>query len=129
MKVNEENVPLEGVTIGIYDSNDNFISECITNEQGIIEIKLEYGTYYYQEISTIDGYILSTEKVYFDITKGSDEFKEVVLNTLNEIRKNNFVFIWKRYTGIFVDSNDRVYFGIKYSTRKSIGFNRKYNVQ
>ena len=71
----------------------------------------------------------NSEKVYFDTTKGSDEFKEVVLNTLNEIRKNNFVFIWKRYTGIFVDSNDRVYFGIKYSTRKSIGFNRKYNVQ
>ena len=43
--------------------------------------------------------------------------------------KNNFVFIWKTYTGIFVDCNDRVYFGIKYSTRKSIGFNRKYNVQ
>ena len=73
--------------------------------------------------------ICFSEKVYFDTTKGSDEFKEVVLNTLNEIRKNNFVFIWKRYTGIFVDSNDRVYFGIKYSTRKSIGFNRKYNVQ
>jgi hypothetical protein len=71
----------------------------------------------------------NSEKVYFDKTKGSDKFKEVVLNTLNKIRKNNFVFIWKRYTGIFVDSNDRVYFGIKYSTRKSIGFNRKYNVQ
>ena len=70
-----------------------------------------------------------SDKVYFDTTKGSDEFKEVVLNTLNKIRKNNFVFIWKRYTGIFVDRNNRVYFGIKYSTRKSIGFNRKYNVQ
>jgi hypothetical protein len=70
-----------------------------------------------------------SDKVYFDTTKGSDEFKEVVLNTLNNIRKNNFVFIWKRYTGIFVDRNNRVYFGIKYSTRKSIGFNRKYNVQ
>lgn len=71
----------------------------------------------------------NSEKVYFDKTTDSDSFKDVVLNTLNEIRKNNFVFIWKRYTGIFVDSNDRVYFGIKYSTRKSIGFNRKYNVQ
>ena len=71
----------------------------------------------------------NSEKVYFDTTKGFDEFKEVVLNTLNKIRKNNFVFIWKRYTGIFVDRNNRVYFGIKYSTRKSIGFNRKYNVQ
>ena len=69
------------------------------------------------------------EKIYFNEFINSNSFKEYVLNTLNEIRKNNFVFIWKRYTGIFVDSNDRVYFGIKYSTRKSIGFNRKYNVQ
>lgn len=71
----------------------------------------------------------NNKKIYFDEFQNSDSFKEYVLNTLNEIRKNNFVFIWKRYTGIFVDSNDRVYFGIKYSTRKSIGFNRKYNVQ
>jgi hypothetical protein len=71
----------------------------------------------------------NNKKIYFDEFQNSDSFKEYVLNTLNEIRKNNFVFIWKRYTGIFVDSNDRVYFGIKYSTRKSIGFSRKYNVQ
>jgi hypothetical protein len=71
----------------------------------------------------------NNKKIYFDEFQNSDYFKEYVLKTLSEIRKNNFVFVWKRYTGIFVDSNDRVYFGIKYSTRKSIGFNRKYNVQ
>jgi hypothetical protein len=71
----------------------------------------------------------NNEKIYFDEFQNSDYFKEYVLKTLSEIRKNNFVFVWKRYTGIFVDNNDRVYFGIKYSTRKSIGFNRKYNVQ
>lgn len=69
------------------------------------------------------------KKVYFDTTTSLKEFKDVVVNTLKEIRKNNFVFIWKIYTGFFMDKNDRVYFGIKYSTRKSIGFNRKYNVQ
>jgi hypothetical protein len=71
----------------------------------------------------------NNKKIYFDEFQNSDSFKEYVLKTLSEIRKNNFVFIWKRYTGIFIDSNDRVYFGIKYSTRKSIGFNRKYKVQ
>ena len=48
---------------------------------------------------------------------------------LSKIKKNNFVFVWKKYTGIFKGNDGRVYFGIKYSTRKSIGFNRKYNVQ
>ena len=71
----------------------------------------------------------SNKKIYFDEFQNSDSFKEYVLKTISEIRKNNFVFVWKIYTGIFMDRNDRVYFGIKYSTRKSIGFNRKYNVQ
>lgn len=71
----------------------------------------------------------NNKKIYFDEFKDSDSFKEYVLKTLSEIRKNNFVFVWKIYTGIFIDNNDRVYFGIKYSTRKSIGFKRKYNIQ
>lgn len=69
------------------------------------------------------------KKIYFDSISDFDIFEEEIIRTLNEIKKNNFVFIWKRYTGIFMDNGGRVYFGIKYSTRKSIGFNRRYNVQ
>ena len=68
------------------------------------------------------------EKVYFDATFDLDDFEDDIFRILSEIRKNNFVFIWKRHTGIFMDDNG-VYFGMKYSTRKSIGFNHKYNVQ
>ena len=68
------------------------------------------------------------KRVYFDATFDIEEFKDDIFTILNEIRKNNFLFIWKRNTGIFMDDNG-IYFGIKYSTRKSIGFNRKYNVQ
>ena len=64
------------------------------------------------------------KKIYFDSIPDFDIFEEEIIRTLNEIKKNNFVFIWKRYTGIFMDNDGRVYFGIKYSTRKSIGFNR-----
>jgi hypothetical protein len=70
-----------------------------------------------------------SDRIYFDSIPDFDVFVKEVLRTLSEIRKNNFVFVWRRNTGIFMDSNDRIYFGIKYSTRKSIGFNRKYNVQ
>jgi hypothetical protein len=69
------------------------------------------------------------KRVYFDATFDIDEFKNDIFTTLGDIRKNNFLFIWKRYTGIFMDVDGGIYFGIKYSTRKSIGFNRKYNVQ
>ena len=70
-----------------------------------------------------------SKKIYFDSIPDFDMFEEEVFRTIEEIKKNNFVFIWKRYTGIFMDNDGRVYFGIKYSTRKSIGFNRRYNVQ
>ena len=69
------------------------------------------------------------KKVYFDATFGFDSFEEDIYKTLVEIRKNNYLFVWKRYTGIFMDNEGEIYFGIKYSTRKSIGFKRKYNVQ
>ena len=70
-----------------------------------------------------------SEKIYFDSIPDFDVFEEEVFRMLSKIRKNNFVFIWKRYTGIFMDNDNRVYFGIKYSTRRAIGFNRRYNVQ
>lgn len=70
-----------------------------------------------------------SKKIYFDSISDFDIFEEEIIRTLNEIKKNNFVFIWKRYTGVFMDNDGRAYFGMKYSTRKSIGFNRRYNVQ
>lgn len=78
-----------------------------------VEVRIEFNT---------------NEKIYFDSILDFDLFEDEILNTLNEIRKNNYVFVWKRYTGIFMDENG-IYFGIKYSTRKSVGFNRKYSVQ
>lgn len=68
-------------------------------------------------------------RLYFDSTSDFKEFKDEILNMLSEIRKNNFVFVWKRYVGIFMDNDDRIYFGIKYSTRKTFGFENRYNVQ
>ena len=69
------------------------------------------------------------KRIYFDSIPDFDIFEEEVLRMLSEVKKNNFVFVWKRNTGIFMDNDGRVYFGIRYSTRKSIGFNRRYNVQ
>lgn len=78
-----------------------------------VEVRIEFDT---------------NKKIYFESILDFENIENEILNTINEIRKNNFVFVWKSYTGIFMDDNG-IYFGIKYSTRKSIGFNRKYNVQ
>ena len=71
-----------------------------------------------------------SHKIYFDSTDFDLYiFEDLIFDFLSKIKKNNFVFVWKKYTGIFKGDDGRVYFGIKYSTRKSIGFNRKYSVQ
>lgn len=70
------------------------------------------------------------KKIYLDSMDNDLYYLgDEIIRVLSEIRNNNFVFVWKRHTGIFMDKNNRIYFGIKYSTRKSNGFNRKYNVQ
>lgn len=69
------------------------------------------------------------KKVYFDSYLSFETFVDEIFKTLDEIQKNNFVFIWKRHTGVFVEEDGKIYFGIRYSTRKSIGLDRKYNVQ
>ena len=49
-KTDENSKPLANVVIGIYDLEGNLLSSHTTNEEGIIEVELEYGSYYYQEI-------------------------------------------------------------------------------
>ena len=70
------------------------------------------------------------KKIYLDSVDNDLYYLgDEIIRVLSEMINNNFVFVWKRYTGIFMDKNNRIYFGIKYSTRKSIGFDRKYSVQ
>lgn len=74
-------------------------------------------------------------KAYFSTSNEVDDvdafdiFKNQILENIAEIRKNNFLFIWKQYTGIFMEDDGRIYFGMKYTTKKTIGFDRRYNVQ
>ena len=73
-------------------------------------------------------------KVYFSTSNENDTedifelFKNQILENIAEIQNNNFLFIWKQHTGIFID-DDGIYFGMKYTTKKTIGFDRRYNVQ
>ena len=74
-------------------------------------------------------------KIYFDTNSEFDNldifenFKNQILENFTEILKNNFLFVWKRYTGIFMEDDGRIYFGMRYATRRVVGFDRKYNVQ
>ncbi len=88
-KVDAENNSLAGVVIGIYDLNDNLIGEYTTNEEGIIEVELEYGSYYYQEISTLENYILNNDKNYFNIENDGETIYSVLVNEMEEVEVPN----------------------------------------
>jgi uncharacterized surface anchored protein len=88
-KVDENGNPLQGVKIGIYDLDNNLIYSGITDENGDIEVELEYGSYYFQEIETIDGYILSDEKVYFDVNSDGEIIQKTLVNEIKEIEVPN----------------------------------------
>ena len=82
-KVDSNNEALEGVKIGVYDLEDNLLETLITDENGDVELYLEYGSYYYQEIETIEGHILNDEKVYFNIDEDGIIFDCVLVNEID----------------------------------------------
>lgn len=89
---------LKGVKIGIYDLDGNLIYSAFTNDEGKIEVTLEYGKYYYQELETIDSYILDNEKYYFDVLHSEEHLEFELINRKEEINvpetfKNKNVFL------------------------------------
>lgn len=65
------NASLANATYGIYDKSNNLITTITTNNDGYAESEniIPIGNYYLQEISPSRGYILDTEKYFFEINK------------------------------------------------------------
>ena len=97
-KVDGENNPLAGVTFGLYDFNDNLIGTYVTDENGNIEIELEYGSYYWKELETLEGYELNDEKITFEIKENNGIIDKTIINNLIEIdvpitSSNSYYFV------------------------------------
>ncbi len=73
-KINQDFLSLEGVEIGIYTEEGDFISTGYTDVFGNISFMLENGKYYYQEQSTLDMYLLDHQKYYFEVSGEDQEF-------------------------------------------------------
>ena len=84
-KVDVEDNPLAGVVIGLYDNDGNLLDSFVTDNEGNIDIELEYGSYYFEELVALEGYQLSKEKVYVDVIKDGDTFNINLINELEEI--------------------------------------------
>ena len=84
LKTDENGNPLVGVKFALYDINNQLVGEYVTNENGYIEIMLDYGEYYLKEVETLDGYILSEQKYDVEITE-QDQVIEIVVTNSKEI--------------------------------------------
>lgn len=73
---------LKGVGFDLYTEDGERIGTTIyTNEKGTIAVdNLEYGKYYFQEVSTVDGYVLGDQKVNFKIKNSTETVKVSVKN-------------------------------------------------
>ena len=79
-KIDEDNNKIAGVKFGIYDLEDNLISEHITDENGYIEIELEYGKYYFKELATLDHFVITDEKIYFEVVEDKSIIENTIIN-------------------------------------------------
>ena len=77
---------LEGAKFHLLDSNEKFISEHVTDKNGIIEIKdLKAGDYYFKEIAAPDGYKVDESLHKFTIgTDGEDIYVEMTIKNEKE---------------------------------------------
>ena len=60
-KTYDDNLDESNITFSIYDKNNNFINNVTTNEQGIAETTLPYGSYIVKQINTTEGYYKSDD--------------------------------------------------------------------
>lgn len=105
LKVNEDNMPLEGVEIGLYDSNFKMIKTYKTDVNGKINISdLDLETYYLKEISTLEGYVLDDEYKKVELKYKDDKSNIVTENIkiINEKVKCDVVYITSSNDGTFL---------------------------
>lgn len=86
-KTDENNVPLAGSTIAIFDEEGNEVYRDTTNEFGKISVfGLHYGNYTYKEIECPDGYVLDETIYKFSIdTEGNVSGDNAIVNIATSV--------------------------------------------
>jgi len=85
--VSQGSATLKGAVYGIYNSNNELITEVTTNENGIAKTDniFEYGNYYVKEIKASEGYLLDNTKYDFEL-KGKES---ITINVKEQVIKAN----------------------------------------
>ena len=85
------NASLLNAKYGLFDMNNNLITELLTNELGEASVdKLEFGNYYLQEINSSYGYLVDPKKYEFIINKDN---LLINISTFEDLIKKDVTFI------------------------------------
>ena len=79
-KIDDANKPLANVTFEIQDNYDNVVDRITTDANGKASINLDYGTYYFKEISAPEGYIMDTTTYALTVDAENRTFYKTVTN-------------------------------------------------
>ena len=102
-KTDNENNPIEGVTFSIFNDRDELIDTIVTNKDGIIDIELPYGKYYFMETNTPKGYIKNEDKYYFYIDGLKEIYEYEVVNVPNTSKtKNIYLQLLLIFIGVII---------------------------
>ena len=71
----------KGIKFKIYDKDGKEVYEGLTNDEGIIEVNLPYGSYSLEQINTTEGY-KKNDIYYFSINEDNSISYDIVLNDL-----------------------------------------------
>ena len=102
----EQNKKVEqNIKFQIFDKNNNLYTEVITDEYGIVEFELPYGTYTVKQVNTTDGYYMVDD---FTI-KVDEDAKELIEFYLNDLKipntysyDNTYIILIMLISSIFV---------------------------
>ena len=91
-KVDDESKPLKGATFEIYNSAGTPITQITTNAEGKASVNVEYGKYYFKEISAPAGYTIDDTVYEFSVTNENRTFYKTVVD---KVYKGTLVIIKK----------------------------------
>ena len=92
-EINYELKNLSNITFWLYDNNDKLIDVLKTDSNGYVKYdNLEIGKYYLLEKDTEKGYIIDSEKHYFEIQKENNAGSKIKIELLNKLKKGDLEF-------------------------------------
>ena len=118
---------LKGAVYGVYDLNNNLITQATTNDNGELttESVIAYGSYYLKEIKPSTGYLLDNAKYYFDMhgesTKTINVKEQVIKNYISILKQCDYVNGTTQFLNAEANITFEIYYpnGEKYSEIKT----------